>query len=57
MILVVIEEDVFVATDNGIFRTSDNGSSWLIAPEMRDDNTSIALTTTKFRAVNAICRF
>lgn len=51
------EEDVFVATDNGVFRSGNIGLSWLIAPEMRDDNTGIALTTTKFRAVNTVADF
>lgn len=43
---------VFVATNNGIFRSSDFGSSWLLAPEMRDDESNISLTTNNFRAVN-----
>lgn len=51
------EKDVFVATDNGIFRSADNGLSWITAPEIRDDNSGIALTTNKFRAVNAITDF
>lgn len=51
------EEDVFVATDNGIFRSDNNGLSWLIAPEMRADNTGISLSTNKFRAVNAVTDF
>lgn len=47
------EDDVIVATDNGIFRSNDLGNSWLLAPEMRDDITNLPITTSKFRAVNA----
>ncbi len=48
------EEDIIVATDNGVFRSSDIGKSWIIAPEMRDDLTNVPLTTDKFRALNSI---
>jgi photosystem II stability/assembly factor-like uncharacterized protein len=46
------ESDILVATDNGIFRSLDIGNSWIIAPEMRDDETNIHLTTSNFRAVD-----
>jgi photosystem II stability/assembly factor-like uncharacterized protein len=47
------EKDIIVATDNGVFRSSDIGKSWLVAPEMRDDQTNVPLTTDKFRALNS----
>lgn len=47
------EADVFVATDNGVYRSVNDGETWIIAPEMRDDQTDLALTTNKFRAVNS----
>jgi hypothetical protein len=51
------EKDIFVATDNGVFRSRDIGESWILAPDMRDDNTGISITTNNFRAVNAILDF
>ena len=51
------ENDVFVATDNGVFRSGNLGESWLLAPEMRDDITNISITSDNFRAVNAIRDF
>ena len=48
------EEDIFVATDNGVFRTSDLGLSWILAPEMIDVNTELPITTDNFRAVNCL---
>lgn len=47
------EKDIIVATDNGVFRSNDIGESWLLAPEMRDDQTNIPLTTNNFRALNS----
>ncbi|MCB9207149.1 MAG: hypothetical protein H6612_08120 [Ignavibacteriales bacterium] len=46
------ERDIFVASDNGVFRTNDLGTTWFLAPDMRDDITNLPITTTKFRAVN-----
>ena len=46
------EEDVIVATDNGVYRSNDLGNSWKLAPEMRDDITNLPLTSSKFRAIN-----
>ncbi len=43
--------DIFAATENGVFRTRDNGISWIAAPEMIDDLTKSAIKTKKFRAV------
>ncbi len=43
--------DIFAATENGVFRTRDNGISWIAAPEMIDDLTKSAIKIKKFRAV------
>ena len=48
------EEDIIVATNNGIFRTNDLGVTWLLAPEIKDDNTNVKISTNKFRAVNCL---
>ncbi len=47
------EEDIFVATENGIFRSNDLGKSWTVAPVMRDDGSKLEIGTSKFRAVNS----
>jgi len=47
------EPDILVASDHGVFRSSDLGLTWLVSPEIRDDITNIPLTTNKFRAVNS----
>jgi hypothetical protein len=47
--------DVMVATNNGVFRSSDKGSSWLlpnaIVDENADPNTKIKLPTKEFYSV------
>ncbi len=48
------EEDIFVASNNGVFRSEDLGDSWLLAPEMIDVTTQLPITTNKFRAVNTL---
>jgi hypothetical protein len=48
---------VFVATNNGVYRTDDFGRRWLASPEMRDDVTNLPITTTNFRAVNGKLNF
>ncbi len=48
------EEDILVATYNGIFRSGDLGNSWLLAPEIKDDNTNVKISTSKFRAINCL---
>lgn len=47
------EADVLVAGDNGVFRSNDQGNSWVISPNVYDDNSSVRITTTKYRAVNS----
>jgi len=43
--------DVFAASENGLFRTSNNGATWLAAPPIIDDATKVPLNTTKFLSV------
>jgi len=40
--------DIFAATGDGVFRSSNNGSSWISAPEIRDNNSGVFLTTKDF---------
>jgi len=42
---------VFAPTNNGIFRSSDRGITWIAPPSIRDDETLIPVSTTKFYAV------
>jgi len=50
-------EDVLVATDNGMFRTSDDGNTWYlptsIVDENADLNTKISLPTNEFISAGA----
>jgi photosystem II stability/assembly factor-like uncharacterized protein len=43
--------DVFAAAGDGVFRSSNNGSSWISAPEIRDNNSGIFLTTKDFLSI------
>lgn len=43
--------DVIVATDDGAFRSSDNGRTWIAAPNIFDDVTKVEINTKSFRAV------
>jgi hypothetical protein len=47
-----VNENVLVATDNGMFRTSDDGNTWYlptsIVDENTDINTKISLPTNEF---------
>jgi len=43
--------DVFAAAGDGVFRSSNNGTSWISAPEIRDNNSGIYLTTKDFLSV------
>ena len=47
-----VNSDVMVATDNGVYRSSDEGSTWLlpnaIIDENSDPNTKISLPTNEF---------
>ncbi|TSA25402.1 MAG: T9SS C-terminal target domain-containing protein [Ignavibacteriales bacterium] len=46
-----ISADIFVATQNGCYRSSNNGSTWIAAPEIIDDNKNVSLNTKHFRTV------
>lgn len=46
-----ISADIFVATQSGCYRSSNNGSTWIAAPEIIDDNKNVSLTTKHFRSV------
>ena len=43
--------DAIAATETGLYRSSNNGVTWIAAPQIVDANTRIALTTNEFRAV------
>ena len=40
--------DVFAATDDGMFRTSNQGQSWILPGAIRDDSTNVELRTDVF---------
>ncbi|MFA3783059.1 hypothetical protein ABRY23_08355 [Melioribacteraceae bacterium 4301-Me] len=46
-----INADVLVATEDGLFRTNNNGLTWIAAPQIVDDVTKISLNTNHFRTV------
>jgi len=46
-----IGADVFAASENGLFRTSNNGITWIAAPPIIDDATKTPLNTTRFLSV------
>ncbi len=48
------EDNILAATQSGVFRSPDSGSTWSIAPLMKDDNTNVVLNSSKFRAVNSV---
>jgi len=43
--------DIFAATQNGIYRSSNGGSKWIAAPNIKDDLTNVQLNTTNFLSV------
>ncbi|MEW6194697.1 MAG: hypothetical protein AB1521_06060 [Bacteroidota bacterium] len=46
-----VAADIFAASENGVFRSNNNGTTWIAAPDIYDLNTNIALNTKHFRAV------
>ncbi|MBN1301396.1 MAG: hypothetical protein JW995_09280 [Melioribacteraceae bacterium] len=44
---------IFVATDNGIFRSGDEGVSWISPPVIKDTHTNIVLSTSSYNAVDS----
>lgn len=49
----VMYSDVLVATDNGLFRSSNSGNTWLNIPPIKDDITNISINTFEFLSVNS----
>jgi photosystem II stability/assembly factor-like uncharacterized protein len=43
--------DIFAASGDGIFRSSNYGNTWISAPEIRDNNSGVFLTTKDFLSV------
>ncbi len=44
--------DVIAATESGLFRTSNDGATWIASPEIIDDQTKISINTNDFRCAN-----
>ncbi|MBN1639065.1 MAG: hypothetical protein JW866_08860 [Ignavibacteriales bacterium] len=49
-----MHSDVFVATDNGLFRSNNSGTTWLNVPPIKDDLTKIPINTFEFLSVNSL---
>ena len=47
------EFDVLAAAESGIYRSPDNGESWISTPPIYDSNTKIGLGITEFRSVRS----
>jgi len=45
--------DVFAATDDGMYRSSDNGMDWLLPGTIKDDSTGLELRTQVFYSAAA----
>ncbi len=43
--------DIFVAANDGLYRSSNNGSTWINVPNIKDDVTGVELNTRSFRCV------
>ncbi|MEW6702617.1 MAG: hypothetical protein AB1298_07845 [Bacteroidota bacterium] len=43
--------DIFAASENGLFRTSNNGTTWIAAPAIKDDSSSVGINTKRFLSV------
>ncbi len=52
---VAVDNYVFAATDNGIFRSGNNGETWFAPPSIFDKNLNLGLTPyeTSFYSVNS----
>ncbi len=42
--------EIIAPTESGVYRTSNNGNTWIAAPEILDDNTKISINTKQFLA-------
>lgn len=47
------DSEVLIATEEGVFRSSNGGSTWIANPTPIDSETGLALPATQYRAVNA----
>ena len=45
--------DIMVATDNGVFRSTDNGNSWVLPNSIMDSETKYILTTKTFYSASS----
>lgn len=45
------DSDVFAATNDGLFRSINDGQTWIAAPKILDSKTKIAVKSREFRAV------
>ncbi|MCX6170965.1 MAG: hypothetical protein NTX65_16650 [Ignavibacteriales bacterium] len=43
--------NIFTATESGVYRSSNNGTTWISAPEIKDDNSSVNINTKHFLSV------
>ncbi|MCX6173324.1 MAG: hypothetical protein NTZ27_01020 [Ignavibacteriales bacterium] len=43
--------DVFAATQNGVYRSGNGGSTWITSPNIKDDQTGVGISTTNFLSV------
>jgi len=43
--------DIFAATETGVYRSSNNGITWIASPEIKDDNTNVSINTKRFLSV------
>jgi hypothetical protein len=43
--------DVFAAAETGLYRSSNYGTTWISAPEIKDDNTNVEINTKHFLSV------
>jgi hypothetical protein len=46
-----ISADIFATTESGLFRSSNNGTTWIAAPQIKDDNSNSTINTSTFLSV------
>lgn len=47
---LIVDSEILAATENGVFRSSNQGRTWIAAPPAVDDQTNLTLSTNYFRA-------
>lgn len=45
----LVGTDIFAATEDGLFRSNDNGYTWIAAPEIVDNQTNVPINIKKHR--------